>query len=174
MILVGHREPKRAGDTDFFVLKLDQDGKKIWAKTFGQAQADSLNGVAPTADGGIVATGTTRSYGSEQTDMTVMKLDADGQMLWHKIYGFKYYEYGNAVASTKDGGCIVAGGTSTLGKGDHSIYTIALDHSGELIWSHVYGDIGKDSVNAMAGMDDGSMVLVGGSDSYSRTTKICI
>ncbi|MCW8822158.1 MAG: hypothetical protein OQK45_08000 [Sulfurovum sp.] len=171
MMLVGYREPERAGDTDFFVVKLDQNGKKIWTKTYGQEQADSLNSVTATVDGGIVATGSTRSYGSEQTDMSVIKFDTDGNIVWHKIYGFKYYEYGNAVSSTDDGGVMVAGGTTTLGKGDHSVYMIALDKSGELIWSHVYGDRGKDTMNAIARMDDGSMVAVGGSDSYSRATK---
>ncbi len=171
MILVGHREPGRSGDTDFFVVKLDQNGKKIWAKTYGQDQADRLNSVTATADGGFVATGSTRSYGSELTDMTVMKFDTNGHIVWHKLYGFKYYEYGNAVASIRDGGIMVAGGTNTLGKGDHSVYMIALDKSGELIWSHVYGERGKDIANAIARMDDGSMVVVGGSDSYSRATK---
>jgi hypothetical protein len=171
MILVGYREPERAGDTDFFVVKLDQNGKNIWAKTYGQEQADLLNSVTALADGGIVATGSTRSYGSEQTDMSVIKFDTNGNIVWHKIYGFKYYEYGNAVDNTEDGGVMVAGGTTTLGKGDHSVYMIALDKSGELIWSHVYGDRGKDTVNAIARMDDGSMVAVGGSDSYSRATK---
>ena len=171
MMLVGYREPERSGDTDFFVMKLDQNGKKIWAKTYGEDQSDSLNGVTATADGGIVATGSTRSYKSAQTDMSVLKLDRDGNIVWHKIYGFKYYEYGNAVVSTDDGAVMVAGGTSTLGKGDHSVYMIALDKSGKLIWSHVYGDRGKDTMNAIARMDDGSMIAVGGSDSHSRATK---
>ena len=171
MILVGYREIERSGDTDFFVMKLDQNGKKIWAKTYGEDQADRLNGVAATADGGIVATGSTRSYKSAQTDMSVLRLDTDGNIVWHKIYGFQYYEYGNAVASTGDGAVMVAGGTNTLGKGDHSVYMIALDKSGKLIWSHVYGDRGKDRMNAIASMDDGSMVAVGGSDSHSRSTK---
>ncbi len=171
MMLVGYRELERSGDTDFFVMKLDQNGKKIWAKTYGEDQADRLNGVAATADGGIVATGSTRSYKSAQTDMSVLRLDTDGNIVWHKIYGFQYYEYGNAVASTGDGAVMVAGGTNTLGKGDHSVYMIALDKSGKLIWSHVYGDRGKDRMNAIARMDDGSMVAVGGSDSHSRATK---
>jgi hypothetical protein len=171
MILVGYRELERSGDTDFFVMKLDQNGKKIWAKTYGEDQADRLNGVAATADGGIVATGSTRSYKSAQTDMSVLKLDTDGNIVWHKIYGFQYYEYGNAVVSTDDGTVMVAGGTSTLGKGDHSVYMIALDKSGKLIWSHVYGDRGKDTMNAIARMHDGSMVAAGGSDSQSRATK---
>ncbi|WP_373031779.1 hypothetical protein [Sulfurovum sp.] len=171
MMLVGYRELERSGDTDFFVMKLDQNGKKIWAKTYGEDQADRLNGVAATADGGIVATGSTRSYKSAQTDMSVLRLDTDGNIVWHKIYGFQYYEYGNAVASTGDGSVMVAGGTSTLGKGDHSVYMIALDKSGKRVWSHVYGDRGKDRMNAIARMDDGSMVAVGASDSHSRATK---
>ena len=171
VMLVGYRETKRSGDTDFFVMKLDQKGKKIWAKTYGEDHADRLNGVTATTDGGIVATGSTRSYKSAQTDMSVMKLDTEGNIVWHKIYGFKYYEYGNAVASTEDGSVMVVGGTNTLGKGDHSVYMIALDQSGKLIWSHVYGDRGKDTMNAIARMDDGSVVAVGGSDSHSRATK---
>ena len=172
MVLVGFRETGRAGNTDFYVLKMDQNGQKIWSQTYGGEQSDRLNGVVATDDGGIVATGATGSYNSENTDMSVMKLNADGKMLWHKIYGFKYYEYGNAVATTADGGVMIAGGTNTLGKGDHSVYLIALEKSGKLVWSHVYGNRGKDSVNAIARLSDGSMIAVGGSDSYSRSTKI--
>lgn len=172
MVLVGYRETGRAGNSDFYVMKMDQNGKKIWSQTFGGKQADRLNSVVATADGGIVATGATGSYNSENTDMSVIKLNADGKILWHKIYGFKYYEYGNAVATTSDGGVMVAGGTSTLGKGDHSVYLIALENSGKLVWSHVYGNRGKDSANAITRLSDGSMIVVGGSDSYSRSTKI--
>ncbi len=171
MMLVGYRELERSGNTDFFVMKLDQNGKKIWAKTYGEEQADRLNGVTATADGGIVATGSTRSYKSAQTDMSVMRLDNDGNIVWHKIYGFKYYEYGNAVTGTGDGSVMVAGGTSTLGKGDHSAYMIVHDKSGKLIWSHVYGERNKDRMNAIARMDDGSIIAAGGSDSYSRASK---
>ena len=172
MVLVGYRETGRAGNTDFYVLKMDQNGKKIWSQTFGGEKSDRLSGVTATEDGGIVATGSTYSYNSENSDLSVMKLNAEGTMLWHKIYGFKYDEYGNDVATTSDGGVMVAGGTNTLGKGDHSAYLIALNNTGELIWSHVYGNRGKDSVNAITHLSDGSMIAVGESDSYSRATKI--
>lgn len=174
LVLVGYREAGRAGDTDFYIMKMDQNGKKIWSKTYGGDKSDRLKSVTATEDGGIVATGATSSYNSENTDMSVMKLNAEGEMLWHKIYGFKYYEYGNAVTTTSDGGVMIAGGTSTLGEGGHSAYLIALDGTGKLVWSHVYGNRGKDTVNAITGLDDGSMIAVGGSDSYSRSTKIYI
>ena len=167
-VVVGSRELEYTGNTDFFVMKLDQDGKKIWAETYGGEFADTLDGVTATIDNGIVAIGKTRSYGSEQTDLTVMKYDADGKLIWHKIYGFKYYEYGNAVATTRDGGFILAGGTNTLGKGNHSAYVLALDKAGELIWSHVYGDERKDVAHGVARMSDGSIIVVGESNSFKR------
>jgi hypothetical protein len=167
-VVVGSRELEYTGNTDFFVMKLDQNGKKIWAQTYGGEHADTLDGVTATIDNGIVAIGKTRSYGSEQTDLTVMKYDADGKLIWHKIYGFKYYEYGNAVATTRDGGFILAGGTNTLGKGNHSAYVLALDKEGELIWSHVYGDERKDVAHGVARMSDGSVIVVGESNSFKR------
>jgi predicted SpoU family rRNA methylase len=124
--------------------------------------------VTATVDNGIVAIGKTRSYGSEQTDLTVMKYDENGKLIWHKIYGFKYYEYGNAVATTRDGGFILVGGTNTLGKGNHSAYVLALDKAGELIWSHVYGDERKDVAHGVARMSDGSVIVVGESNSFKR------
>ena len=92
-VAVGYREIERAGDSDFFIMKLDQNGKKLWDKTYGGQYEDKLNGVTATVDGGIVAIGATRSYGSEQSDLTVMKYDASGKLIWHKIYGFKYVYY---------------------------------------------------------------------------------
>jgi len=166
--LVGMREMDDGNYKDFFVMKLDQDGKNLWAKTFGGTYNDSLHGVTGTADGGFVAVGKTRSYGSEQSDLTVMKFSADGKLAWHKIYGFKYYEYGNAVTTTSDGGFMLVGGTNTLGKGGHSVYLLALDKDGKLIWSHVYGERNKDTGHGIARMSDGTLVVVGESDSFER------
>ena len=167
-VMVGYREIERAGDADFFVMKMDQNGKQIWAETYGGEYEDTLDGVTATVDGGIVAIGKTRSYGSEQSDLTVMKYDAKGKLIWHKIYGFKYYDYGNAVATTRDGGFILAGGTNSLGKGNHSVYILALNRSGGLIWSHVYGDERKDIAHGAARMSDGSVIVVGESNSFRR------
>lgn len=168
LALVGMREVKNK-DEEFFVMKLDQKGKTIWTKTFGETNADALEAVTPTVDGGMVAVGKTRSYESQQSDLTVMKLSAGGKVLWHKIYGFKYYEYGNAVTSTNDGGVMITGGTNTLGKGSHSVYMLALNKNAELLWSHVYGDKKKDIGHGIARMSDGTVISVGVSNSFSRS-----
>ncbi len=166
MVLVGYREMEYSGDSDFLIMQMDQNGKVRWTKTFGETHEDMLNGVTPTIDNGIVAIGSTRSYGSSQSDLTVMKIDAKGKTIWHKIYGFKYYEYGNAVATTAEGGFMLVGGTNTLGKGNHSLYALALDRRGELIWSHVFGGERKDVGHGVARMSDRSMIIVGETESF--------
>jgi outer membrane protein assembly factor BamB len=168
--LVGMRDMGSKGYEEFFAMKFDEAGNSIWNKTFGEYDDDSLMSVAATEDGGMVAVGQTRSYGSEQIDLTVMKLSSNGKVLWHKVYGFKYNEYGNAITVTKDGRVIVSGGTSTLGKGSHSVYMLALESkTGALLWSHVYGDDDRDIAHGIASLSDGSIISVGQSESYSRS-----
>ena len=174
MVLVGYREAARAGDSDFLIMQLDQNGKQRWVKTFGGPYEDMLFGVTATVDNGIVAIGSTRSYGSSQSDLTVMKIDGKGKTIWHKIYGFKYYEYGEAVATTRDGGFMLVGGTNTLGKGNHSAYLLALDRRGELIWSHVYGGERKDVAHSVARMSDGSILVVGETESFKPAKNFFI
>ena len=167
-IIVGSRELKHSGDADFFIMKLNQKGEKIWARTLGQNENDVLLSVAPTPNGGIVATGKTRSYNSEQTDLAVMNFNKKGKLIWFKIYGFKYYDEGTAITMTKDGGYVVAGKTNSMGKGDFDVYVLALSSRGELLWSKLYGDINKDIAHGITRTSDGKVVIVGESDSYSR------
>ena len=168
LVMVGSREIDRVGDSDFFVLKMDQNGKKIWARTYGGEYEDILNGVTPTLDGGIVAAGSTRSWGSKQTDLTVLKFSKDGKLIWHKIYGYKRYDFANAVTVTREGDFVIVGGTDSMGEGVYDVYVIALDRNGELFWSGLYGDRNTDIAHGVTRTSDGSIVVVGESDSYSN------
>jgi len=168
-MMVGSREVARSGNADFFLMKLNQDGQKIWARTLGQDENDVLLAVAPTPNGGIVATGKTRSYNSVQTDLAVMNFNKDGKLIWFKIYGFKYYDEGNAITMSKDGGYVVAGKTNSMGKGDYDAYILALSSQGKLLWSKLYGDTNKDIAHGITRTTDGKIVVVGESDSYTRS-----
>ncbi len=168
LVVVGSREIDRVGDSDFFVMKMDQNGKKIWARTYGGEYEDMLNAVTPTLDGGIVAAGYTRSYGSAQTDLSVMNFSADGKLMWHKIYGYKRYDFANAITMSRDGDFVIAGGTDSMGEGVYDIYVIALDRHGDLFWSGLYGGCNTDIAHGITRTSDGSIVIVGESDSYTN------
>ena len=168
LMMVGSREVDRAGDGDFFLLKMDQNTKKIWARTYGGEYEDILNAVTPTLDGGVVATGYTRSFGSIQTDLSVMKFSKEGDLIWHKIYGYKRYDYANALTMTRDGDFIIAGATDSMGEGVYDIYVLGLRQNGELFWSGLYGGRNTDIAHGITRTSDGSIVVVGESDSFSN------
>ena len=56
-----------------------------------------------------------------------------------------------------------------MGKGGHSIYLLALDKEGNLIWSHTYGGRNHDAGHGIARMSDGSLVVAGESNSFERS-----
>ncbi|CAA6806152.1 MAG: Unknown protein [uncultured Sulfurovum sp.] len=170
-IMAGSREIRSSGDADFFLMKLNQKGEKIWARTLGEKYNDVLHAIAPTPDGGIVATGKTRSYNSAQTDLPIMHFNKDGKLIWFKIYGFAYYDEGNAITMTKDGNYMVAGRTNSMGKGNFDNYVLSLDRKGQLLWSGMYGGENQDVAHGITRTTDGAVVIVGESDSYSRSKK---
>src|SRR4051794_25478221 len=53
-------EPSR-GDNDFWVVKIDGEGKKQWDKTFGGSGPENLQSMVPTTDGGYLLGGNSNS-----------------------------------------------------------------------------------------------------------------
>lgn len=83
---------------DMWVLKVNNDGAIIWAKTFGGSRDDIATSVAVTPDGGYVLAGTTISTDgdvvgthiinfSTLNDVWIVKLDAAGNKQWTKALG---------------------------------------------------------------------------------------
>lgn len=67
-------------DTDFTILKLDENGNIKWQKSFGGEYDDRVLSVAATPDGGCIATGHTESMSnsSSRGDMFVLRLSPQG------------------------------------------------------------------------------------------------
>ncbi len=79
-IITGSTEPYRSS-SDLWLIKTDVDGNTQWDKTFGGSSDDSGASVQQTSDGGYIITGSTNSYGAygaAQSDIWLIKIDADG------------------------------------------------------------------------------------------------
>jgi hypothetical protein len=98
-----------------WLIKTDEDGNKLWDKTFGGKGAEEGLSVQRTTDGGYIICGETTSYGAGDRDLWLIKTDADGNKLWDKTFGGQQLDEGHSVQQTTDGGYIVCGATDSYG-----------------------------------------------------------
>jgi hypothetical protein len=85
-----------AGSTtqvDIFILKVDANGDTLWTKTYGDVnQFDLAEGVFEADNGGILILGS--AYNGSTNDFKLLRLDAQGNLLWEKIYNSPYDDRG--------------------------------------------------------------------------------
>ncbi len=144
LVMAGISDSFADENGDAWVLKVGGEGQTLWQYTYGGDEEDALVDIQQTPDGGWIAAGWTQSFGVEQTDMWVVRLDQEGQPLWAKTYGGPGIEQAWSVALTGDGGYLIAGGTTSFGHGDADYWVLRLDAQGEILWQKTYGGPGDD------------------------------
>jgi uncharacterized delta-60 repeat protein len=76
-----------AGNFDMWVLKLDQNGNIQWQKTYGGPYGDVATSIQQTSDGGYIVPGWTASFAVGVSDLWVLKLDANGDIVGCNLIG---------------------------------------------------------------------------------------
>jgi len=138
-----------------------------WQRCLGTSTDEFGNAVAKTSDGYFVA-GTTGAAGSH--DVIVTKIDLNGNPGWISpvIVGGSATDEAYGVVKTPDGGCLVAGVSSSidgdfngLNKGGSDVLLIKLSPSGSKEWVKTIGGSGGDRANALITTSDNGYALTG-------------
>lgn len=119
-----------AGDSDVWVVKLDPSGAIQWQKAFGGGGTDQAWSIQTTADGGYVIGGATESFGAGDSDGWIVKLRADGSVLWQRTVGGEDTDVACSVRPTSDGGVIAVDSTASFGGGGDDFLVVKLDAEG--------------------------------------------
>jgi hypothetical protein len=155
-----------AGETDVYVVKLDASGNLQWTKTIGGRDFEDGYSLIQTADGGYAIAGSTISFGAGETDVYVVKLDANGNLQWTKTIGGPYYDRGESLIQTSDGGYAIAGYTESFGAGLSDVYVVKLDANGNLLWTKTIGGKKEDVGTSLIQTSDGGYVIAGSTSSF--------
>ena len=159
-----------AKSNDFWVLKLDSAGNKLWDKTHGGADNDVAYSIIQTSDGGYAVAGFTDSKGNGNYDFWVLKLDSAGDLVWDKTHGGADNDVAYSIIQTSDGGYVVAGETDSKGSGFYDAWVLRLDSVGDQVWDETYGGNRNDAVEFIIQVSGGYVVAghtqgnVGGAD----------
>jgi hypothetical protein len=151
-----------AGGFDCLLLRTDAAGELQWKETYGGEQDDRCWALQPTADGGLVLAGETKSFGKGEEDVYLIKLDGSGQEEWSKTFGGEKGDRGFSVVQTGDGGYLVAGQTYSEGAGDRDAYIVKTRPDGSLEWSQTFGGEASDVGHSIVATDDENTYLVTG------------
>ena len=120
------------GEPDVYVVKVDASGDTLWTRTYGGTRIDRGYAVAATIDGGCYVAGFTMSTPTGFADAYILKINASGTTVWTRTVGGDRGETARSIATTSDGGCIVAGYTESFGAGLFDVYLVKLDAGGNL------------------------------------------
>ncbi|SHH36330.1 Por secretion system C-terminal sorting domain-containing protein [Chryseobacterium oranimense] len=182
------RTPKSTenyGEGDYWIIKLDKNGKTEWEKNFGGKGDDHLRTLALTTSGYLIG-GESRSERSgnksvgieEGTDLWLISLNERGEELWQKSYNFGNRDIlmGASVIQSQDSraknqdvtkGILLGGYTQAEGKiqtDDETFWMLYLDQDGNEKWrKHVKGESRKreERLSDIKLNRDGSIILAG-------------
>lgn len=184
-ILAGNSRSGISGDktqplksaNDFWLVKVDANGSKIWDKSFGGITTQLFRSLEVTSDGGFILGGQSGSdIGNDKSensrggnDYWVVRTDSFGNKLWDKTFGGAVYEDLLSIKQTSDGGYIlggysnsnISGDKSEASKGGHDYWMVRLNSSGNKIWDKTFGGSGPDQLFSVQETVDGGFLLGG-------------
>jgi len=159
-IVVGTTESFGAGMTDVWLLKLNENGEKVWDKTYGGVHAERGYDVKQTKDGGYILVGSTETASNGGSDVYLVKTDAMGNKQWETKYGGGKNDAGHSVVETNDG-YLIAGYTQSSGDHFCYVYLLKVDFNGTVRWEKTVGGGDDACGNFIDKTKDGGYIIVG-------------
>lgn len=162
---------ENAGEADAFVSLCDASGALLWSRQFGTPATDYAQAVHVDGEGNVLVGGYSAGQLGDDPDLGaedafLLKLSADGELLWVRQWGSDTTDYALSVSSDASGNAYVAGYTyGAIGDqaviGGEDGYLSKLSSAGELLWTRQFGTASRDSARFVT-VDSRGEVLVGG------------
>jgi len=124
----GDKTQATQGGTDYWMVKIDANGTKLWDARFGGSSDEQLYVLERSSDDGYLLSGYSNSgIGGDKTqsnqgvrDFWIVKTDDTGVKKWDLRFGGTKADVTTSLQSTADGGCIAGGYSFSGATGDRS------------------------------------------------------
>lgn len=163
---------------DYYVVKLTNEGKTEWEKTYGGMKEEMPGTIIQDNNGGYIIAGTSDSddiipsvgENTKYTDFYVIKIDKDGNLLWEAMYPGAFLESYVSVVRSRSGGYLISGTCASdkirpdKGKnsGERDIYFMKIDEDGNKEWDAMYGGDDWDQPDSrVLQTHDGGYIVTG-------------
>ncbi|MBR4440024.1 MAG: hypothetical protein IKS00_00615 [Bacteroidales bacterium] len=166
--IAGYTTSNHDGTPSWYMLRLDENGNKLWDKQFMEGEENRALGIAQTYDGNFVVTGYIGSSTGGRKNMIVIKMDDQGEEMWMQWYDFNDWCSGQSVIATRDSNIVVAGFTRAYSITDYDAIILKLNNDGDTLWVHTYGNEDWEEATDIVETYDGAYVISGFSKSNKR------
>jgi hypothetical protein len=162
----GQKTQPNVGDLDYWIVKIDKNGNKIWDKTYGGAGKDELKQILPTPQGFLLLGTSSSSQSGDKSensrglsDFWAVSINSSGTKIWDKTYGGAQNDVFAKAVKTIDG-YILAGSSFSGISGEKSealrpfsygvkeqasdYWIIGINSSGQKLWDKAYGGEASD------------------------------
>ncbi|QHT71798.1 T9SS type A sorting domain-containing protein [Rhodocytophaga rosea] len=169
----GDKSSANIGSEDFWIVKIDANGAKLWDRTYGSSRSDLLTSIIPTSDLGYVLGGTADRGTGRQYDYSIIKITSSGQQQWTTSFGGSDSDELKALVPASDGGYLLAGFSrsdmssdkSQNNRGNGDYWVVKINSSGTKQWDRSFGGDQLDFLTSVVRTGDGGYLLAGYSSS---------
>lgn len=178
------------GVSDFWLIRIDSNGNKLWDKLYGSNYFEGLSSFIPTKDGNYLLVGSSSSdAGYEKSekniagttgnvfaplDYWVLKIDPQGNKIWDNTIGGFDDDAPYDVFSTSDGGFLIGGysyseygadksenNTPSPSLNNADYWLVKIDSNGTKIWDRTYGGSNQDFMHDIVVSSNGFIYMLG-------------
>ena len=162
--------PSRPGIWDGVLTWHDSNGIPIRRRWIGSERLEQLNGVAIGPAGTIFVAGwsdgVVSGVSAGAIDLFIQAISPAGSTLWSKQLGGSGRDRPTALASTVDGGIVVAGHTESsfaglTNAGNEDAFLIRFDASGDILWARSIATPGPDHAYGVYVLPDDDVLVTG-------------
>ncbi len=144
---------------DILLIKTNDIGDTIWTKTYGTSDNEYFKSIIKTSDGNILISCETKNHTNNNlSDVYVLKVNTDGDVIWSSIYEDLNSEEIFSVLETQNGEYLLTG-QAYPANFETQIYLLKINSSGEKLWDKKMGE--KCTATSTIELSNGDLVMSG-------------
>ncbi len=156
---------------DVYFLKLNACGDLLFEKHLGGVENEEGYALQATSDGNILLIGSSESASNGSSDVLIMKVSPDGEIIWSKKYGGAGQDWGVDAIETKSSLYCILANTKSKGAGDSDIWLLWLDVHGNKSLEKTFGATEMDGGSQLLEVERGEILVYGYTRNYGAVDR---
>ena len=115
------------------LVKINGEGKELWRKSLGDSTFVFAEDLVSLEEGKFAVAGH-KGEKSDNPRLWMAKMDAQGEMIWEKVYKEEFKGCARSLKKLPDGGFAIAGQVSENGDNDCDILAFRTNEKGKANW----------------------------------------